>query len=106
MFDQFLASGSGLPDPINGEWRLTKALNGTRDGGTRQTRGTDHEGNPSSPQLFRINGSDKVLLVIIQVREQQVVFLLKFFNGSHPDMLPLCLTRWTGQLERLLIYGP
>jgi len=34
-------------------------------------------------QLFGIDGSDKVLLSLIQVREQRSVFLLKFFLFAH-----------------------
>ena len=65
-----------------------KALHGTIEGGARQARNTGDQGDPSSPQLFRIDGSDQVLLMLIQMREQHVVFLLKFFNGTHTDSIP------------------
>ena len=77
-----------MADALHGERRLRKALNSTLDGGARQARTTGHEDNPSSPQLFRIASSDHVLLALIQMREQQVVFLLKVFNGTHTDSLP------------------
>lgn len=47
-----------------------KILNGTIDGRARESRHTGDEGNTSSPQLFGIDGSDKVLLSLIQVGEQ------------------------------------
>jgi len=47
-----------------------KILNGTIDGRARESRHTRDEGNTSSPQLFGIDGSDKVLLSLIQVGEQ------------------------------------
>ena len=40
---------------------------------------TGDEGDTSSPQLFGIDGSDEVLLSLIQVGEQRGVFLLQFF---------------------------
>jgi len=46
-----------------------KILKGTRDGRARESRHTGDEGNTSSPQLFGIDGSDKVLLSLIQVGE-------------------------------------
>ena len=60
-----------------------KILNGTRDGRARESRHTGDECNTSSPQLFGIDGSDKVLLSLIQVGEQRSVFLLKFFLFAH-----------------------
>ena len=56
-----------------------KVLNGTIDGRARESRHTGDEGNTSSPQLFGIDGSDKVLLSLIQVGEQRSIFLFKFF---------------------------
>ena len=53
-----------------------KVLNGTIEGRARESRNTGDEGDPSSPQLFGIDGSDKVLLSLIQVGEQRSVFLL------------------------------
>ena len=60
-----------------------KILNGTIDGRARESRHTGDEGNTSSPQLFGIDGSDKVLLSLIQVGEQRSVFLLQFFLFAH-----------------------
>ena len=60
-----------------------KILNGTIDGRARESRHTGNEGNTSSPQLFGIDGSDKVSLSLIQVGEQRSVFLLKFFLFAH-----------------------
>ena len=60
-----------------------KILNGTIDGRARESRHTGDECNTSSPQLFGIDGSDKVLLSLIQVGEQRSVFLLKFFLFAH-----------------------
>ena len=60
-----------------------KILNGTIDGRARESRHTGDEGNTSSPQLFGSDGSDKVLLSLIEVREQRSVFLLKFFLFAH-----------------------
>ena len=64
-----------------------KALDSTIDGRARESGNTGDEGNTSSPQLFGIDGSDKVLLSLIQVRKQQAVFLLKFFCCAHTDSI-------------------
>jgi hypothetical protein len=64
-----------------------KILDGTIERGAREASGTSHEGNSSSPQLFRIKGSDKVLLSLIQVWKQQGVFLLKLVSCVHTDSI-------------------
>ena len=78
LLGQFLAPGSGMTEALDGERRLMKALHGTIEGGARQARNAGDQSDASSPQLFRIDGSDQVLLMLIQMREQHVVFLLKF----------------------------
>ena len=60
-----------------------KAANGLIDRRARESGDTGHEGDTSSPQLFRIDGSDQVLLSHIQVWKQQVVFLLEFLCWVH-----------------------
>jgi hypothetical protein len=60
-----------------------KVLNGPIDGRARESCHSGDEGNTSSPQLFGIDGSDKVLLSLIQVGEQRSVFQLKFFFLAH-----------------------
>jgi hypothetical protein len=72
-----------VPYSLDGEGWLMKILNGTIDGRARESRHTGDEGNTSSPQLFGIDGSDKVLLSLIQVGEQRSVFLLQFFLFAH-----------------------
>lgn len=47
-------------------------------------------GNTPSSQLLCIDGSDKVLLPLIQVRKQQAVFLLEFFCCAHTDSVTQC----------------
>ena len=51
---------------------------------------TGDAGNTPSSQLLCIDGSDKVLLSLIQVRKQQAVFLLKFFCCAHTDSVTQC----------------
>ena len=84
-----------MTEALDGERRLMKALHGTIEGGARQARNTGDQSDASSPQLFRIDGSDQVLLMLIQMREQHVVFLLKFFNGTHTDSIPRRLSSVT-----------
>src|SRR5712691_6602204 len=62
-----------------------QAPNGTIERGARQASEAGHEGKPSSPQLFRIEGSDKMLLALIKVRKQQSVFRLKFVRFVHSN---------------------
>ena len=84
-----------MTEALDGERRLMKALHGTIEGGARQARNTGDQSDASSPQLFRIDGSDQVLLMLIQMREQHVVFLLKFSNGTHTDSIPRRLSSVT-----------
>src|SRR5271165_3363706 len=85
VLDQSLPSGSGVPYSLNGERWFSKALGSSIDGRTRESGNTGDAGNTSSSQLLCIDGSDKVLLPLIQVRKQQAVFLLEFFCCAHTD---------------------
>src|SRR5271157_5877903 len=85
VLDQSLPSGSGVPYSLNGERWFSKALDSSIDGRTRESGNTGDAGNTSSSQLLCIDGSDKVLLPLIQVRKQQAVFLLEFFCCAHTD---------------------
>src|SRR3974377_1615225 len=85
VLDQSLPSGSGVPYSLKGERWLSKALDSPIDGRTRESGNTGDAGNTPSSQLLRIDGSDKVLLPLIQVRKQQAVFLLEFFCCTHTD---------------------
>ncbi len=51
---------------------------------------TGDAGNTPSSQLLCIDGSDKVLLSLIQVRKQEAVFLLKFFCCAHTASVTQC----------------
>ena len=70
--------------------------------GTRQTGDTGDEGNPASSQLFRIDGSDQMLLTLIQVRKQQGVFLLELFGCAHTHSIPPSLAFVTATYLRAL----
>jgi hypothetical protein len=70
MFDQCLPSGSGVSHSLNGEGILRKALDGPIDRRARKPGNTSDEGDTSSPQLLAIEGSDQVLLSLIEVRKQ------------------------------------
>src|SRR5271157_2412216 len=85
VLDLSLPSGSGVPYSLNGERWFSKALDSSIDGRTRESGNTGDAGNTSSSQLLCIDGSDKVLLPLIQVRKQQAVFLLEFFSCAHTD---------------------
>jgi len=87
VLDQRLPSGSGVPYSLNGERRLRKALDRPIDGRTRESGNTGDTGNTSSSQLLCIDGSDKVLLPLIQVRKQLTVFLLEFFCCAHTNSI-------------------
>ena len=90
MLDQRLPSSSRVPYSLNGERWLSKALDSPIDGRTRESGKTGDAGNTPSSQLLCIDGSDKVLLSLIQVRKQQAVFLLEFFCCAHTDSV----TQW------------
>src|SRR6266700_7514961 len=62
-----------------------QAPDGTIERGARQASEAGHECKPSSPHLFRIDSSDKMLLALIKVRKQQSVFRLKFVRGVHSN---------------------
>ena len=74
--------------------RTNKALDRSIDGRTRESGNTGDTGNTSLSQLLCIDGSDKVLLPLIQVRKQQAVFLLEFFCCAHTNSI----TRYTSFL--------
>src|SRR5208337_1206643 len=90
VLDQRLPSSSRVPYSLNGERWLSKALDSPIDGRTRESAKTGDAGNTPSSQLLCIDGSDKVLLSLIQVRKQQAVFLLKFFCCAHTDSVTQC----------------
>src|SRR5271157_2578635 len=90
VLDQRLPSSSRVPYSLNGERWLSKALDSPIDGRTRESGKTGDAGNTPSSQLLCIDGSDKVLLALIQVRKQQAVFLLKFFCCAHTDSVTQC----------------
>src|SRR5712691_2001216 len=85
VFDYPLSSGPCLQHSFHRERFLMQAPNGTIERGARQASEAGHEGKPSSPQLFRIEGSDKMLLALIKVRKQQSVFRLKFVRFVHSN---------------------
>src|SRR5438309_3653120 len=60
-----------------------KVPDGTIDRRARESRDTRDEGDPSSPQLFGIEGDDEVSLPLIEMGEQRGVFLLQFFFLAH-----------------------
>jgi hypothetical protein len=64
-----------------------KIQNGPIDGVTGESGGPSHEGNSSSPQLFCIESSDKMLLTLIQMRKQDGVFLHKFVGRTHTNSI-------------------
>src|SRR3984957_12636524 len=64
-----------------------KAPDGTIDCRAGESGSTTNKGNSSPPQLFSIQGGDKVLLSLVQVRKQQGVFLLKFVSGAHSSSI-------------------
>ena len=73
------------PYSFNAERWLSKALDSPIEGRTREPGKTTDAGNTPSSQLLCIDGSDKVLLSLIQVRKQQTVFLLEFRCCAHTD---------------------
>ena len=76
MLDQRLPSSSSVPYSLNAERWLSKALDSPIDGRTRESFKMGDAFYTPSSQLLCIDGSDKVLLPLIQVRKQQAVFLL------------------------------
>src|SRR5208283_3950783 len=92
MMDQRLSSGPRMPDSLNGEGALRKALDGPIDGRARKTSNTGDDGNTSSSQSLAIEGCNQVLLSLIEVRKQQGVLPLKFFGFAHSRILPSALS--------------
>src|SRR5208283_4391152 len=88
MMDQRLSSGPRMPDSLNGEGALRKALDGPIDGRARKTSNTGDDGNTSSSQSLTIEGCNQVLLSLIDVRKQQGVLPLKFFGFAHSRIIP------------------
>ena len=105
VLDQRLPSSSRVPYSLNGERWLSKALDSPIDGRTRESGKTGDAGNTPSSQLLCIDGSNKVLLSLIQVRKQQAVFLLKFFCCAHRDSVTQCASFVTIINLRALIRG-
>ena len=77
-----------MPDSLNGEGALRKALDGPIDGRARKTSNTGDDGNTSSSQSLAIEGCNQVLLSLIEVRKQQGVLPLKFFGFAHSRIIP------------------
>ena len=65
-----------------------KVLDGTINGRARESRDTRDEGDASSPQPFGVEGSDEVLLPLIEVGEQRGVSLLQFLFSAHTGSIP------------------
>src|SRR5208337_842480 len=103
VLDQRLPSSSRVPYSLNGERWLSKALDSPIDGRTRESAKTGDAGNTPPSQLLCIDGSDKVLLSLIQVRKQQAVFQLKFFCCAHTDSVTQCASFVTIINLRVLI---
>ena len=70
MFDQLFSSAPWLPNSLNGNGGLVKSLDGTIERRAGESAGTSHEGNPASPEVFRIESSNQVLLSLVQMRKQ------------------------------------
>src|SRR5580658_7133559 len=102
MMDQLLPSGSRMPDSLNGEGTLRKALDGPIDGRARKATNTGDDGNTSSSQSLAIEGGDQVLLSLIEVRKQQGVLPLKFFGFAHSGIIPSPLSFVTINFLRAL----
>ena len=100
--DQRLPSGSRMPDSLNGEGALRKALDGPIDGRARKTGNTGDDGDTSSSQLLAIEGSHQVLLSLVEVRKKQGVLPLKFFGFAHPGIIPHPLSFVTINILRAL----
>src|SRR4051794_15697948 len=90
VLDQRLPSGSAVPYSLNGERWLIKALDSPIDGRTRESSNTADAGNTSPSQVLCIDGSDKMLLSLVQMRKQQAVFLLEFLCCAHSDSITQC----------------
>jgi hypothetical protein len=60
-----------------------KVLEGTINSRAREARDTGDEGDTPSPQLFGIDGGNKVLLSLIQMGEQRCILLLKLILFAH-----------------------
>jgi hypothetical protein len=77
-----------MPDSLNGEGLLRKALDGPIDGRARETGDPGDKGNTSSPQSLAIEGCNQVLLSLTEVWKQQGVLPLKFFGFAHSCIIP------------------
>src|SRR5277367_102906 len=88
MMDQPLPSGSRMPNSLNGEGVLGKALDGPIDGRARKTGYTGYDRNTTSSQSLGIEGSDQVLLSLVEMRKQQRILALEFFGFAHPEIIP------------------
>jgi hypothetical protein len=91
-----------MPDSLNGEGTLRKALDGPIDGRARKATNTGDDGNTSSSQSLAIEGGDQVLLSLIEVRKQQGVLPLKFFGFAHSGIIPSPLSFVTINFLRAL----
>ena len=69
-----------------------KVLDGTMNGRAREARDTGDEGDTPSPQLFGIDGGNKVLLSLIQMGEQRCILLLKLILFAHAGSITRTLS--------------
>jgi hypothetical protein len=102
MLDQRLPPGSGVADSLNGEGVLSEALNGPIDGRARESGNPRDQGNTSSSQSLTIEGSDEMLLSLIEMRKQQGIFPLKFYGWAHSGIIPTPLWFVTTNFLRTL----
>src|SRR5580704_10305685 len=95
MMDRRLSSGPRMPDSLDGEGGLRKALDGPIDGRARKTSNPGDTGNAPSSQLLGVERGDQMLLSLIPVRKQRAEFMLKFVCCAHPRSIAqraLCVT--------------
>ena len=104
--DQPLPSGSRMPNSLNGEGVLGKALDGPIDGRARKTGYTGYDRNTTSSQSLGIEGSDQVLLSLVEMRKQQRILALEFFGFAHPEIIPSPLPFVTLNFLRTLTQTP
>src|SRR5271156_3749849 len=104
MMDQPLPSGSQMPNSLNGEGVLGKALDGPIDGRARKTGYTGYDRNTTSSQSLGIEGSDQVLLSLVEMRKQQRILALEFFGFAHPEIIPSPLPFVTLNFLRTLTF--
>jgi hypothetical protein len=102
MLDQRLPPGSGVADALHGEGVLGEALDGPIDGRAREPGNPGDQGNTTSSQSLAVDGSDEVLLSLIEMRKEQGIFPLKFFGWAHSRIIPIPLGFVTPNFLRTL----